>query len=223
MKAVAEGVWRVPQFPGPMVNVYVAGDILIDAGAKTDRRRISKAIADRDISLLALTHVHPDHQGCAKVVCTEREIPLACHADDVDAMEGRRPVQEAHTGHPVNRLFKVLLTGPPHKVDRILNEGDMVGPFRVIHAPGHQRGEVIFFRDSDRVAIVGDVMRNMSFATGLPSIKEPPRIFTLDPVEARRSIRKLADLEPSLLLPGHGPAVSDIDDFKRFVEKLPAD
>ncbi len=23
-------------------------------------------------------------------------IPLACHADDVEAMEGRRPLQEAH-------------------------------------------------------------------------------------------------------------------------------
>jgi hydroxyacylglutathione hydrolase len=222
VKQLAPGVWRVPEFPAPTINVYLAEDVLIDAGRRWDGRRIFKAIEGRELSLLALTHVHPDHQGVAKDVCEARGIPLACHADDVEAMEGRRPVQEAHPGHPVNRLFKRIWTGPPHKVERVLNEGDEVAGFRVVHAPGHQRGEVIFFRDSDRVAICGDVLRNMSFATGLPGLKEPPGIFTLDPVEARRSIRKLAALNPSLILPGQGPAVSDMAKLERFVESLPA-
>ena len=78
----------------------------------------------------------------------------------------------------------------------MLEEGDEVAGFRVVHAPGHSRGEVIFFRESDRVAICGDVIRNMSYATALPGIKEPPEIFTYDPAENRRSIRKLAELEP---------------------------
>jgi glyoxylase-like metal-dependent hydrolase (beta-lactamase superfamily II) len=104
----------------------------------------------------------------------------------------------------------------------VLSEGDDVAGFRVIHAPGHARGEVIYFRDSDRVAICGDVIRNMSYATGLPGVKEPPDIFTYDPPENRRSIRKLAELEPSLILPGHGPAVTDMAAFERFVAALPA-
>jgi glyoxylase-like metal-dependent hydrolase (beta-lactamase superfamily II) len=122
----------------------------------------------------------------------------------------------------VNRLVARLWTGPAHKVDRVLNEGDEVAGFRVVHAPGHARGEVIFFRESDRVAICGDVIRNMSYATALPGIKEPPKIFTYDPAENRRSIRKLADLKPSMILPGHGPAVTDMAGFERFVSGLPA-
>jgi hydroxyacylglutathione hydrolase len=222
MKQLAPGVWRVPQFPGPWVNVYLAGDVLIDAGSRLDRRRIFKAIEGRPLSLLALTHVHPDHQGVAKDVCEERGIPLACHADDVDAMEGRRMVQEARPDHPINRLIKRTIQGPPHEVDRVLTEGDEVAGFRVIHAPGHARGEVILFRESDRVAICGDVIRNMSYATGLPGIREPPEIFTYDPAENRRSIRKLADLDPALILPGHGPEVTDPGKLERFVEALPA-
>jgi glyoxylase-like metal-dependent hydrolase (beta-lactamase superfamily II) len=66
------------------------------------------------------------------------------------------------------------------------------------------------------------VIRNMSYATGLPGIKEPPDIFTYDPAENRRSIRKLADFNPSLILPGHGPAVTDIAAFEGFVAALPA-
>ena len=111
---------------------------------------------------MALTHVHPDHQGVAKDVCEARGIPLACHADDVEAMEGRRPVQEAAPDHPVNRVIKAIWQGPPHPVGRVLNEGDEVAGFRVVHTPGHARGEVVFFRDSDRVAICGDVIRNMT-------------------------------------------------------------
>jgi len=220
VKPLAAGVWRLKQFPAPSVNVYLAEDALIDAGTRWDRRRIFSEIEGREISMLALTHVHPDHQGVAKDVCEARGVPLACHTDDVDAMEGRRPVQEAAPGNPFNRVIKRFWEGPPYKVDRVLREGDEVVGFRVVHAPGHARGEVIFFREGDRVAICGDVIRNMSYATGLPGVKEPPDIFTYNPAENRRSIHKLAELNPSLILPGHGPAVTDIAAFERFVTSL---
>ena len=223
MKNLAPGVWRLKQFPAPSVNVYLAGDVLFDAGRRWDRRRIFSEIEGRELSLLALTHVHPDHQGVAKDVCESRGIPLACHAEDVDAMEGRRRVQEAHPNHIVNRVIDRLWTGPPHKVDRVLGEGDEVGGFRVVHAPGHARCEVIFFREADGVAICGNVIRNMSYATALPGLKEPPEIFTMDPAENRRSIRKLAALEPKTILPGHGPPITDTAKLTRFVEGLPAD
>ena len=221
MKYLAPGVWRLKEFPAPSINVYLAEDVLIDAGRRWDRGRIFAEIEGRQISMLALTHVHPDHQGVAKDVCEARGIPLACHADDVAAMEGRRPIQEAAPSNPYNRIIKKIWQGPPHRVGRVLSENDEVAGFRVIHAPGHARGEVIYFRDSDRVAICGDVIRNMSYATGLPGVKEPPDIFTYDPPENRRSIRKLAALEPSLILPGHGPAVTDIAAFERFASALP--
>ncbi len=220
MKNLVPGVWRLKEFPGPTINVYLAEDVLIDAGRRWDRRRIFAEIEGRELSMLALTHVHPDHQGVAKDVCEARGIPLACHAGDVDAMEGRRPV--AASSHPIARTAAWFWQGPPHSVDRTLAEGDEVAGFRVVHAPGHSAGEVIFFRDSDRVAICGDVIRNMSYATGRPMLAEPPDFYNVDSAENRRSIRKLAELEPSLILPGHGPAVTDMAAFQRFVAALPA-
>ncbi|HYH53793.1 MAG TPA: MBL fold metallo-hydrolase [Solirubrobacterales bacterium] len=220
MKYLAPGVWRLKEIPAPTINVYLAEDVLIDAGRTWDRRRIFAELEGREISMLALTHVHPDHQGAAKAVCEARGVPLACHAEDVDAMEGRRPVQEASRSNPANRLIASIWQGPPHPVGRVLAEGDEVAGFRVVHTPGHARGHVVFFRESDRVAICGDVIRNMSYATGLPGIKEPPPVFTYDMEENRRSIRKLAELEPTLILPGHGPAVTDMAAFGRFVASL---
>lgn len=221
MKYLAPGVWRLKEVPAPTINVYLAEDVLVDAGRTWDKRRIFAELEGREISMVALTHVHPDHQGAAKAVCEARGVPLACHVDDVDAMEGRRPVQEASASNPVNRLIASIWQGPPYKVERVLQEGDEVAGFRCVHTPGHALGHLVFFRESDRVAICGDVIRNMSYATGLPGIKEPPAIFTYDMAENRRSIRKLAELNPSLILPGHGPAVTDMGAFERFVASLP--
>jgi hydroxyacylglutathione hydrolase len=220
LKYLSPGVWRLREFPRPLINVYLAGDVLIDAGRSWDRGRIRKQTADLDLSLLALTHVHPDHQGAAAAICEERGVPLACHADDVDVMEGRRPI--AATEHPVAKAFGRMWQGPPHKVDRVLEDGDEVAGFRVVHAPGHAAGEVIFWRESDRVAICGDVIRNITFVTLRTRLDEPPKNLTPDPVENRRSIRKLADLNPTLILPGHGPAITDMGAFERFVAALPS-
>jgi glyoxylase-like metal-dependent hydrolase (beta-lactamase superfamily II) len=220
MKQVAEGVWRLSERPAPLINVYLVGDVLIDAGRKTDRRRIFRQLEGREISLLALTHAHPDHQGTAKEICERRGIPLACHVDDVDAMEGGQPTSAG--ADLASRLIVRFWQGPSHPVDRPLREGDEVAGFRVIHAPGHSPGEVIFFRDDDRVAICGDVIRNLSYLTMRSVIKEPPDAFTYDPGENRRSIHKLAELGPSVILPGHGAAVTDITKFERFVTNLPS-
>ncbi len=221
MKRLAPGVWRVKEVPYPSINVYLAENVLIDAGRKWDKRRIFSELEGIEIGEVALTHVHPDHQGCAKWVCEARGVPLACHAGDVDAMEGRAPVGSGD--HLIPKIYDKIWTGPPHKVDRVLDEGDEVAGFRVIHAPGHAPGEVIFFRDSDRVAICGDVVRNMSYLTLMPGVRQPPDEMTYDPAENRRSIRKLAALEPSLILPGHGPAITDTAEFTRFVAALPVD
>jgi hypothetical protein len=48
-----------------------------------------------------------------------------------------------------------------------------------------------------------------------------PGVWRLKEPENRRSIRKLAALNPLLILPGHRPAVTDIAAFERLVTALP--
>jgi hydroxyacylglutathione hydrolase len=222
LKQLAPDLWQLRGLPPNGINVYLAEDVLIDAATRRSGRRIRRQIEDRPLSQVALTHAHPDHQGAVEEVCEARRVPLACHAADVDAMEGRRPMgAERNQSHPINRMVMRFWAGPPRKVDRVLQESDEVAGFRVIHAPGHAPGEVIFFRDSDRVAIAGDVINTINLWTGLPRIQEPPEIFTSDPVENRRSIRKLLELRPSLVCVGHGAPLRDIEKLERLVERLP--
>jgi hydroxyacylglutathione hydrolase len=217
MKQLAQDVWRLDERIAPLINVYLVGDVLIDAGRRQDRRRIFRQLEGRELSAVTLTHAHPDHQGVAADVCDARGVPLACHADDVAAMEGREPMSGDSA---ISRLVIRRWGGPPHKVARVLNEGDEVAGFRVVHAPGHSPGEVIFFREADGVAICGDVIRNLSYLTMRKVLCEPPNAFNVDSAQNRDSIRKLAALQPKLILPGHGDAVTDMAAFGRFVAGL---
>jgi glyoxylase-like metal-dependent hydrolase (beta-lactamase superfamily II) len=202
MQTIVEGVWQLSGFPRHWFNVYLVGDVLIDAATRWAKRRIVRQLEGRSLRLVALTHCHPDHQGAAKAVCERFAVPLACHEADVPTMEGRVPMQ------PDNRLIHMstrFWAGPPYSVGRVLRHGDEVAGFRVVHAPGHTSGHVIFFRQSDRVAIAGDVLFNVSFLTGRPGLREPPSVFSVDAAQNRRSIRILADLKPNIVCFGHGP------------------
>lgn len=217
IRNVARNVWQVCTFPPNAINAYLVEDVLIDCGTRWDAKRLLRAVGGVDLKLVALTHVHPDHQGSAKAICEKRRVPLACHEADRAAMEGREPL-----GPPTRpiRFSSNLMAGPPHPVDRVLKEGDEIAGFRVVEAPGHTLGHVIFFRETDRVAIAGDVATSMNLFTTLPGLHEPPKFFCVDAAINRQSIRKLAELNPEIVLFGHGPPWRDLGKLQKFAERL---
>jgi hydroxyacylglutathione hydrolase len=217
VRQLAANVWQLRGFPPNLMNVYLVGDILIDAATRWSGRRIVRQLGERKLTSLVLTHVHPDHQGAARRICERYAIPLACHADDVPTMEGHRPMQPDNL--PI-RLSSRLFSGPAYPVARVLQEGDELGGFRVFHAPGHTPGHIFLFREEDRVAIVGDVLNGMNLATTWPGLHEPPALFCTDARANRRSIRRLAELEPRLLCFGHGPPLRDMRKFDRFLQRV---
>ncbi len=219
MKKIAEGVWQLAGSPRDLFNVYLAGQTLIDAGTRWARWRILRQLRGRTLKLVALTHCHPDHQGAARAVCTRFGVPLACHEADVPAMEGRTPMAP---GNWLMRLGEVFWSGPPHRVGRVLRDGDEVDGFRVVHAPGHTPGHVIYFREADRVAIAGDVLANIHFLNGRPGLRAPPPFFCSDPLQNRRSILTLWELRPSLVCFGHGPPLRDLAQLERYAARLQA-
>jgi glyoxylase-like metal-dependent hydrolase (beta-lactamase superfamily II) len=90
----------------------------------------------------------------------------------------------------------------------------------VIDAPGHSEGHVAFWRESDRVLLLGDVLTNMDQYTGIPGLHEPKPALTPDPVRNRVSARKLAALGPELVCFGHGAPLRDSSKLKEFVDSL---
>jgi glyoxylase-like metal-dependent hydrolase (beta-lactamase superfamily II) len=54
-----------------------------------------------------------------------------------------------------------------------------------------------------------------------PGVREPFDCFTPDPAENRRSIKRIADLDPALVLVGHGPPLRDTQQLKDLAARLP--
>lgn len=218
MQKVADDLWLLDGMPPFAVNIFLAGDTLIDAGTRFAEKRIVRQVSKLDLAAHALTHAHSDHQGSTHAICERFEIPLMCGENEAEFMEsvGLAPAPPGKW----NNFTKKNWAGPPHPVDRRLKEGDEVAGFKVIDVPGHSPGHIAFFRESDRVVIVGDVVTNMDLRTGIPGLYEPPSYATLDPALNRDSARKLAALEPELVCFGHGRPLADPSRFAKFVESL---
>ena len=221
MTELAPGVHQLYGFPKYGINWYLLEDVLVDAGGKPDKRRILKQLRGRKVTAHALTHAHPDHQGASHAVCTELGIPFWVHSDDVEVAEKPELMMERQPPKPLNKLMFRMFAGPAHKVDRVLVEGDEVAGFQVLHTPGHAAGHVSFWRESDRVLIAGDVLNTMHPFTMKRGLREPLDVFTPDPPLNRKSIKRLAELEPALLLVGHGPPLRDPQQLTDLAARLP--
>jgi len=208
MKEIVSGVYLLNGFPPAGFNVYLlrAGgeNVLVDTATRHARRRILRQVPEK-LDAIFITHAHRDHAGAMHAVAEATGAPVWASAADADAVEGKspQPVPAQHKDHIVNRLFRGWWRDP-HPVARRLADGEIVAGFEVIGFPGHTPGQIGLWRESDRTVICADTMRSMNLATGLPQIGEMPEIFTCDVGEARRSIRKLAALEPSTVCFGHG-------------------
>jgi len=220
VKQLAGGVWQVTEFPPHLINVYVLEDVLVDAATRHSERRIFRQIERHHLTAHALTHAHPDHQGASHEVCTKLGIPFWVGERDADAAEAPELIGQRQPQNVIAQFFVKVFVGPGHPVDRRLREGDVVAGFEVVDAPGHSAGHLAFWRESDRVLVLGDVLTNVDTLTGIPGLHEPKPYLTPNPAENRRSARKLASLEPKLVLFGHGAPLRDTQKFLDFVARL---
>lgn len=218
-------------------NAYVlhserGGFTLVDAGTARDKIRLAHALSGFAASTPArthqilLTHAHPDHAGCAAFVARRFRARILAH-------EGERPFLERGRLYGARRwsLQKIAFelgarVWPVRSchLSRALSEGDEVetgaGVWRVLHLPGHTAGQIGFFRERDGVLLSGDAMLNVLPWTRRPGLTLPLRLFSDHFEQARQSARRIADLQPRVLLPGHGPPLLDAGrKLQRFLQR----
>ena len=220
-KELAPGVLHINCLPVPnSVNAFLVDGVLVDAGARQSTERIMRALEGHRVTAHALTHAHPDHQGASHAVCERFGIPFWVPELDVPAAEDPSLIAKRQPEHLIAQYSAKLFTGPGHKVDRVLRDGDEVGSFRVIHTPGHSLGHVVLWREDDRVLVIGDVLNNQHPVLGYPGLRLPLDLYTPDPATNRASAQKLGRLEPRLVVFGHGGALRDTRKFVDFCAAL---
>lgn len=219
MIEIAPGVQLLTSVPAYSINVYLAGDVLIDGSTRWAIRGILRQLRHERVRIHTLTHVHPDHQGASKAVCEHFNAPLWCPAAEADAME-KGDTSGWVTPNLITRFQDRFWFGPAYPVARRLVEGDTVGALTVLETPGHSPGHVSYFRETDRLLILGDVAINMNLLTFQEGLAEPPAMFTMDGRQNRHSLKKMADLRPRVVCFGHGKPVMEGERFVDFVAKV---
>jgi hydroxyacylglutathione hydrolase len=218
MHQVAEGVSQIPLAPRNLMNAYLLGDVLVDAGTPQSAKKLLRSLRGHTVNAHALTHGHQDHAGGSRAVADALAVPVWVGALDAADVESGKPVVADTVARPVLRRVATYAGVP---VARQLREGDDLGHgFTVLETPGHSAGHVAFWRETDKVLVCGDVWFNLHLSTLRPGLREPPRIFTPDPARNRDAARRLAALEPELVLFGHGPPLRDPARLRAFTAAL---
>lgn len=224
MRELADGVFHLPLMPRAGVNAYLVGDVLVDAGFSFQAKRVLNGVRGRIVRSHVLTHAHVDHAGGTRKVVDALSVPVQAGEHDLPALKSGQP--ESAFPQMLERAGRAYASFTPVPEATALREGDTIGDgFTVLDTPGHSAGHISLWRERDGVLICGDVVNHMNLLTTVPGLQEPPSVFTPDPVENRRSIRRLAELKPRLVLVGHGPPLKKdaAGALQRFAAGLAAD
>jgi glyoxylase-like metal-dependent hydrolase (beta-lactamase superfamily II) len=216
---IAPGVHSIGQQEGGRVHAYlfVHGrdmtliDTLWDGDAHVALeyiRRLGRSITD--LKRIALTHAHRSHLGGLAELKRRSGATVYAHAWEADIIAGERlaqPVSLVPRGGL--RLYKfragLALGIPKHigcPVDEAVEEGDAIGPFRVVHIPGHTPGHLAFHAPEQRFVAVGDAIATWPRdGAGWPG-------FNLNEDQYRESVRRLTRLEADAVGVGHGEPIT---------------
>jgi len=174
---------------------------------------------------LVVTHPHIDHYGMAARIVEETGCELWMHEESVKELEAYRDpelaalrVKEMLADHGVGpedidelaafedwRGFITGVVEPTHPVTGGETFTVRDRDWKVVHTPGHSRSHVCMWSGSDRILVSGDHL--------LPAITphiDFRRGERADPLgEFLESLGRIEQLNPALVLPGHGRPFED--------------
>ncbi len=167
---------------------------VIDPGGDLDRILATVNQVGVNLKAIWMTHAHIDHAGATADLAESHALPIIGPQKDEQFWIDLLPQQSAMFGFPETRIFVP---------DRWLEQGDevVIGQERlsVHHCPGHTPGHVVFFSESAKLAIVGDVLFQGSIGrTDFPKGDQQTLVNAI-----RDRLFPLGD--DVSFIPGHGP------------------
>lgn len=221
-------------YPIQIVNVCFIGDpmkkeegwVLVDAGMPRSAKKIIKEAEKRFDSgpkAIILTHGHFDHVGAIIELIERWNVPVYAHELELPYLNGESdypPADPTVNGGLISEMSPFF----PHdginlddRVKPLHANGSVPGlpDWEYIHTPGHTPGHISLFRKEDGTLIAGDAFVTVKQESLYKVINQeqeisgPPKYFTTDWDEAEKSVKKLAALNPSLAITGHGEPMFD--------------
>jgi len=200
------------------------GITLIDTGMPHKTKTIVRYITEdlqrtpSDLKTILLTHCDIDHIGNASQLRDFTGAKIAAHPQDAEIIAGKKKRMTPKGGMSI--LFNLLgsfMRMKPFNVDILVNEGDNISGFTVLHMPGHTPGSIALYDSKRKVLFIGDTL---GCKDGI--VQGPSKNVTIDMKQAYRSIEKLSNLDFTVMLSGHGdPLKKNASSLvTEFIEKM---
>jgi glyoxylase-like metal-dependent hydrolase (beta-lactamase superfamily II) len=154
---------------------------------------------------ILITHSDADHIGSLPQIVRDTGADVYAPSLEVDVIEGRCPTRDGE------------LVDEPVSVYEAVTHSDflpILAGVSVIDTAGHTVGHTSYFVPELGLLIAGDSLINRC------GLQLPPAEFTADIAQARASVTRMAALEPSIIVLGHGDpilqnAAEQLDDLAR--------
>lgn len=194
------------------------GITVIDAGLPGHWNDLRSELASiggfvDDIKGVVLTHGDSDHLGFAERLRRDHGVPVYVHSADADRAKGGDKPKTAmgpmRVGPTLGFFTYALRKGGVRTayVTEVVEvaDGDVLdlpGSPRIIGLPGHSPGSIAVHVPVAEAVFVGDGLTTRHVLTGHTGVQPAP--FTDEPDLALESLDRLAAVEATWVLPGHG-------------------
>lgn len=183
------------------------GSVLIDSGYHSHSSQtlmwVHHSLHDQSLDRLINTHLHSDHcggnaalQAAFPKLLTDVPITMASAARAWDS-----------------QLLTFVDTGqhcPPFLVNGTVCDGQSLPlgglNWHVRQAKGHDPDSVVLFEEEHRILISADALWEQGFGVVFPELTQ---VDAFDEVE--RTLDMIEDLEPAIVIPGHGPVFETVE------------
>lgn len=184
-----------------------------------------------DIKLAIVTHMHPDHSGCAPILRRKYGTKIAAYKNidrwysgptgwiqhKLDCLMAQLVALRQKT--KIHRIFSQRITKP----DFLMNDGDTLPFFpdwQVVYTPGHTAHDMAIHHALSSTLYCGDSIVEVRGRFNLPL----PVIFKN---KMRNSYRRLASLGCETIIPAHGNIIKTSEkgdvfgEIELLIEKKP--
>lgn len=194
---VGEGIIRIritsrwAKMLGLEISAYLVGDLLVDTGFSHVRNQILSLLEGSRVRAICCTHSHEDHTGNCGPLAAVHGCPVFIGSHGLRWSEGVRRLKP----------YRAWFWGSPGWYEAEEMPAEVAGidrSLRALPAPGHSITHVALWEEATGTIFTGDLF----IAPGASAV-----MVQENPYDLVASLRRVAALEPRLMLTGHGVAM----------------
>jgi len=195
--------WIIPGAPAAVPGGTPLGDgecIVVDPGG--DGEKILARLSELDLHprYIVLTHAHLDHiAALPDLAAAWPKADVAVHPAEAAKLGPhsleihRQDFQRVGVADFADALWQ-----PMPEASLLLNEGDTLGPFVVLHLPGHSPGSIALHWEAEQILLSGDTLFNAGVGR--------TDLYGGETELLNQSLARLFTLDETITVcPGHGP------------------